>query len=373
MAEVKAGLQDVVIATSGICAIDGERGGLVYRGYEISDLAEHSTFEEVVYLLWYGRLPKRAELDNLKQELADNRAVAPQILDLLKSLPPAQHPMEVLRTAVSALSLYDPESEDMSEEANRRKAIRLTAQLGTIVAAFARIRDGKDAVAPDPSLGHAANFLYMLTGERPDEEIARWFDIALILHADHSFNASTFAARVTASTLADMHSAITSAVGALKGPLHGGANERVMRMLLDIGSVDKAEDYVRGLLARREKVMGFGHRVYRTRDPRAAILCRMSEELCRRSGQMKWFEMSQRIEDLMIREKGINANVDFYSASSYYVLGIPVDLYTLIFALSRIAGWTAHVLEQYANNRLIRPLAEYTGPVDLQYVPIDQR
>ncbi len=373
MAEVKAGLQNVVIATSEICAIDGERGKLIYRGYEITDLAEHSTFEEVVYLLWHGRLPKSAELQGLKQQLAENRAVAPQVLDLLKSLPPAQHPMETLRTAVSALSLYDPESEDMSEEANRRKAVRLTAQLGTVVAAFARIRDGKEAIAPDSALGHAANFLYMLTGKYPDEEIARWFDIALILHADHSFNASTFAARVTASTLSDMHSAITSAIGALKGPLHGGANERVMRMLLEIGSVDKAEDYVRGLLARHEKVMGFGHRVYRTRDPRATILCRMSEELCRRTGQMKWFEMSQRIEDLMIREKGINANVDFYSASSYYVLGIPVDLYTLIFAVSRISGWTAHVLEQYASNKLIRPLSDYTGPMDLQYVPIDQR
>src|SRR5579875_1874250 len=373
MAEVKAGLQDVVIATSGICAIDGERGGLVYRGYEISDLAEHSTFEEVVYLLWYGRLPKRAELDNLKQELADNRAVAPQILDLLKSLPPAQHPMEVLRTAVSALSLYDPESEDMSEEANRRKAVRLTAQLGTVVAAFARIRDGKEAIAPDPALGHAANFLYMLTGKYPDEEIARWFDIALILHADHSFNASTFAARVTASTLSDMHSAITSAIGTLKGPLHGGANERVMRMLLEIRSVDRAEPYVQDLLARKQKVMGFGHRVYHTEDPRATVLRKMSEELGRRTGETKWFEISRRVEEFMIREKKINANVDFYSASAYYVLGIPVELYTPVFAVSRISGWTAHVLEQYANNKLIRPLAEYTGSTNLKYIPVDQR
>jgi len=373
MAEVKAGLQNVVIATSEICSIDGAQGRLIYRGYDIGDLAEHSTFEEVVYLLWNGRLPRRAELDQLKQQFAQTRAVAPQILDLLKNLPPAQHPMETLRTAISALSLYDAESEDMSEEANWRKAVRLTAQMGTVVAAYARIRDGKEAVAPDPRLSHAANFLYMLTGERPSEEEARWFDIALILHADHSFNASTFAARVTASTLSDMHSAITSAIGALKGPLHGGANERVMRMLLEIGSVDKAEDHVRGLLAERQKVMGFGHRVYRTKDPRATILRRMSEELGRRTGQVKWFEMSERIEELMVREKGINANVDFYSASSYYVLGIPVDLYTLIFAVSRISGWTAHVLEQYANNRLIRPLAEYTGPVGLKYVPIDQR
>jgi len=281
--------------------------------------------------------------------------------------------METLRTAISALSLYDPESEDMSEDANRRKAVRLTAQMGTIVAAYARIREGKEVIAPDPDLSHAANFLYMLTGEKPSDKDVHWFDIALILHADHSFNASTFAARVTASTLSDMHSAITSAIGALKGPLHGGANERVMRMLLEIGSVDKAEDYVRGLLARHEKVMGFGHRVYRTRDPRAAILQKMSEELGRSTGQTKWFEMSQKIEKLMVSEKGINANVDFYSASSYYVLGIPVDLYTLIFAVSRISGWTAHVLEQYADNKLIRPLAEYTGPTGLNYVPIDRR
>ncbi|TAM83106.1 MAG: citrate synthase [Acidobacteria bacterium] len=373
MAEVKTGLQDVVIATSEICSIDGQQGRLVYRGYEISDLAEHSTFEEVVYLLWSGSLPNRAELARLRKQLGENRAVSPEILDLLKRLPPARHPMEALRTAVSALSLYDSESEDMSEEANRRKAIRLTAQMGTIVASYARIREGKEAVAPDPGLGHAANFLYMLTGKKPKEEDARWFDIALILHADHSFNASTFAARVTASTLSDMHSAITSAIGALKGPLHGGANERVMRMLLEIGSVDKAEDYLRGLLARREKVMGFGHRVYRTRDPRATILEKMSEELGHSAGQTKWFEMSQRIEGLMIREKGINANVDFYSASSYYVLGIPVDLYTLIFALSRISGWTAHVLEQYADNKLIRPLAGYTGPTGLEYVLIEER
>jgi 2-methylcitrate synthase len=373
MAEVRTGLQGVVIATSEICSIDGQQGRLIYRGYEIGDLAEHSTFEEVVYLLWYGRLPNRVELVQLKKQFADNRAVAPEIINVLTNLPPAQHPMEILRTVISALSLYGSDSEDMSEEANRRKAVRLTAQMGTIVAAYARTREGNSVVAPDSSLSHAANFLYMLTGEKADEQAARWFDIALILHADHSFNASTFAARVTASTLSDMHSAITSAIGALKGPLHGGANERVMRMLLEIGSIDKAEDHVRGLLAGRQKVMGFGHRVYRTRDPRATILRKMSEELGASTGQTKWFEMSQRIEELMIREKGINANVDFYSASSYYVLGIPVDLYTLIFAVSRVSGWTAHVLEQYADNKLIRPLAEYTGPTGLRYVPIDQR
>ncbi|MBI1940471.1 MAG: citrate synthase [Acidobacteria bacterium] len=373
MAEVKVGLQDVVIANSEICSIDGQRGKLVYRGYDIHDLAENSTFEEVVYLLWNGRLPKRAELEDLHKQLAEHRPIAPELADLMKRLPPAQHPMEALRTAVSALSLYDPESEDRSEAANRRKALRLTAQMGTVVAALGRIRDGKDPVAPDGKLSHAANFLTMLTGKAPDAESARWFDVALILHADHSYNASTFAARVTASTLSDMHSAIVSGIGTLKGPLHGGANEQVMKMLLEIQAMDKAEPYVRDLLAQKKKVMGFGHRVYHTEDPRATVLRRMSEELGRRAGQPKWFEMSKRIEDLMIGEKKINANVDFYSASAYYVLGIPTDLYPLIFAVSRISGWTAHVLEQYANNKLIRPLAEYVGPKDLKYVPIDRR
>jgi 2-methylcitrate synthase len=373
MAEVKAGLQDVVIATSEICSIDGQQGKLLYRGYDIHDLAEHSTFEEVVYLLWNGRLPKQGELDDLKEQLAENGRLSPEILDLLKRLPPAQHPMETLRTAVSALSLYDGESEDMSPEANRRKAVRLTAQMGTLVATYGRLRQGHDAVAPDSKLSHAANFLYVLNGKRPSQADAHWFDVALILHADHSFNASTFAARVTASTLSDMHSAVTSAIGALKGPLHGGANEQVMKMLLEIQSVEKAEGYVHNLLAQHKKVMGFGHRVYRTEDPRATVLRRMSEELGRGAGQKKWFEMSKKIEDLMIREKRINANVDFYSASAYYVLGIPVDLYPLVFAASRISGWTAHILEQYTSNKLIRPLAEYTGPRGLMYVPIAQR
>jgi citrate synthase len=373
MPEVKLGLQDVVVATSEICSIDGAHGILTYRGYDIHDLANHATFEEVVYLLWHGHLPKRAELEELQEQLVTHRAIAPEIVDLLKRLPPPQHPMETLRTAVSALSLYDPEAEEMSLEANRRKALRLTGQMGTLVAAFGRIREGKEPISPDPRLSHAANFLYMLQGKAPDPEAARWFDVALILHADHSYNASTFAARVTASTLSDMHSAITSAIGTLKGPLHGGANEQVMRMLLEIQTLDKAEDWVRGLLAQKKKVMGFGHRVYHTEDPRATLLCRMSEELGRRAGQGKWFEMSKKIENLMIREKKINANVDFYSASAYYVLGIPVDLYPLIFAVSRISGWIAHVLEQYANNKLIRPLAEYSGPANLKYVPIEQR
>jgi citrate synthase len=373
MAEVKVGLQDVVIAQSEICSIDGQRGTLVYRGYDIHELAENSTFEEVVYLLWNGRLPKRPELDELHKQMAEHRPVAPELIELLKRLPPAQHPMETLRTAVSALSLYDPDAEDMSEAANRRKALRLTAQVGTIVAALGRLREEKDPLEPDPKLNHAANFLYMLTGKAPDEESAHWFDVALILHADHSFNASTFAARVTASTLSDLHSAVVSGIGTLKGPLHGGANEQVMRMLLEIQTMDKAESYVKNLLAQKKKVMGFGHRVYQTEDPRATVLRKMSEGLGRRAGQPKWFEISRSIEDLMMREKKINANVDFYSASAYYVLGIPIGLYPLVFAVSRMSGWTAHVLEQYANNKLIRPLAQYVGPKDLKYVPVDQR
>lgn len=373
MAEVRVGLQDVVVATSEICSIDGARGKLTYRGYDIGDLAAHAAFEEVVYLLWHGRLPKRAELEDLEEQLLQNRNISSEIVDLLKRLPPPQHPMETLRTTVSALSLYDPEAEDMSEEANRRKALRLTAQMGTLVAAFGRIREGKEPVAPLSQLNHAANFLYMLQGKIPGETEARWFHIALILHADHSYNASTFAARVAASTLSDMHSAITAAIGTLKGPLHGGANEQVMKMLLEIQTLDRVEPYIHNLLAHKRKVMGFGHRVYHTEDPRATVLRKMSEELGRRTGQPKWFEISKKIEDLMIREKKINANVDFYSASAYYVLAIPVDLYPLVFAVSRISGWTAHVLEQYANNKLIRPLAEYVGPTDRRYVPIDQR
>jgi 2-methylcitrate synthase len=373
MAEVKAGLQGVVIATSEICSIDGQQGKLLYRGYDIHDLAEHATFEEVVYLLWNGRLPKQAELDELKRQFGEHRPLSAEIVDLLKRLPPAQHPMETLRTMVSALSLYDPEAEDMSPEANRRKALHLTAQMGTLVATYGRVSQGQEAVEPDPELSHAANFLYTLSGRRPDEKAARWFDVALILHADHSFNASTFAARVTASTLSDMHSAVTSAIGALKGPLHGGANEQVMKMLLEIETLERAEDYVHNLLAQHKKVMGFGHRVYRTEDPRATVLRRMSEELGRRDGAPQWFEMSKKIEELMVREKKINANVDFYSASAYYVLGIPVGLYPLVFAVSRISGWTAHVLEQYASNKLIRPLAEYVGPHGLKYLPVSQR
>jgi citrate synthase len=373
MAEIKEGLQDLVIANSSICWVDGERNKLTYAGYDINDLAAHSSFEEVVYLLWHGRLPSRAELGDLKTDLARNRSVPPEVLNLISRLPRTEYPMEALRTAVSAVALYDPEAEDMSFEVNRRKAVRLTAQMATLVAALGRIEEGKEPIEPDQSLDHAANFLYMLRGERPNQEESHYFDVALIVHADHSYNASTFTARVIASTLSDMHSAVTGAIGALKGPLHGGANEQVMKMLLQIDTVERADAYIHNLLAQKKKVMGFGHRVYRGEDPRALILKRMSQELGRRAGQTKWFEISNHIEELMKREKNINSNLDFYSASAYYVLGIPVTLYPLIFAVSRISGWSAHVLEQYAHNRLIRPLAEYVGPRDLKWAPFDQR
>jgi citrate synthase len=373
-----AGLRDVVAAPSRICFIDGEKGILVYDGYNIHDLARYSTFEEVVFLLWNGRLPKRDELDKLNAELAANRALPAEIIALLKSFPKSAVPMDALRTAVSALAFFDPERSDNSLDANRRRALRLTAQFATLVAAIDRIRNGKEPLDPKTELSHAANFLYMLNGKEPMDVEARAFDIALILHADHEFNASTFAARVTAGTLADMYAAITSAVGALSGPLHGGANEQVMKMLLKIGSLENVDKFVHDKLDAGDKIMGIGHAVYRTEDPRATHLRKMSEEIGKRQGDTKWFDMSHRIEEIVVdemekKQKPIRANVDFYSASTYYMLGIPVDLYTPIFAVSRIAGWTAHVLEQLGNNKLIRPRSEYLGEMDLKYVPIDQR
>ncbi len=373
-AAAKAGLEGVVAADSSICYIDGEAGILSYRGYNIHTLAENATFEETAYLLWQGRLPRRAELDDLKQKLAAGRAVPGPVIDFLRSMPPRAVPMHVLRTAVSMLAVYDPEAEDMSPEANLRKAIRLTGQMATLVATFDRARSGKQPVEPDPSLSHAACFLYMLNGTRPAEVSEKTFDIALILHADHEFNASTFAGRVTAATLADLHSAVTAALGALKGPLHGGANEAVMKLLGPLKDADSAVAHIREMLAAKKKIPGFGHRVYHTEDPRAAHLRQMSEALGRQHNDLKWFEMSQAIEQFIKREKGLNANVDFYSASTYHVLGIPTDLFTPIFAVSRITGWTAHFLEQHAHNRLIRPRAEYVGSPDGQpWVPIDQR
>ncbi|MSO56604.1 MAG: citrate synthase [Acidobacteria bacterium] len=372
----KAGLEDIVVASSSICYLDGERGVLAYRGYDIHELAEHASFEEVCHLLWHGRLPSRSELGELTSQLAAARALPEGMLRLIRSLPPANG-MDTLRTLTSALSHYDPGANDMSPEGRYRTSVKLTAQLGTIVATAARIAAGGGSIDPDPALSHAANFLYLLKGSRPSAQEARALDIALVLHADHEFNASTFAARVAAATLTDVHSTVTGAIGALKGPLHGGANTDVMNLLLQIGqdSTDqKVEEVIRGKLAKKDKIPGFGHRVYHTEDPRATHLRKMSEELGRQSGNLRWFQMSERIEQIVKAEKKLNANVDFYSATTYYALGIPVDLFTPVFAVSRISGWTAHVLEQYANNRLIRPRAEYTGSAYPQtYVPLDRR
>jgi len=368
-----AGLADVVAAPSSICFIDGEKGILAYSGYNVHDLAQYSTFEEVVYLLWNGRLPKAAELSSLKGELAETRALPQLIIDLLRAFPKDAPAMDVLRTAVSALAFVDPDHGDNSAEANQRKAVRLTARVGTLVASFHQIRQGHNPLTPNPEFSLAADFLYLLNGKEPLDVEARALDIALILHADHEFNASTFAARVTAATLADMYASITSAIGALSGPLHGGANEQVMKMLLASETVEGAEKFVRDAVASKRKIMGFGHRVYHTEDPRATHLRRMSHDIGERQGNLRFFEMSRHIEEIVNREKKLNANVDFYSASTYYMIGIPIDLFTPVFAVSRMSGWTAHVLEQYANNRLIRPRAEYTGAQNLPYVPIDKR
>lgn len=374
--KAKAGLEDVVATTSGICFLDGDRGVLAYRGYDIHDLARAATFEEVCWLLWHGRLPGRAELGDLQSALAAARTLPEPVIRLMRQVPRVDA-MDALRTAVSALAHHDPDAGDGSPQANWRKAVRLTAQVASIVATWGRMNAGGGPIAPDPALGHAANFLYMLTGERPGATAVRAFDVALVLHADHELNASTFAARVVAATLSDLHSAIVAAIGALKGPLHGGANADVMRMLLEIGpeaGPQRAEEVVRAKLARKEKIPGFGHRVYRTEDPRATHLRRMSKALGEQAGQRAWYEMSARIEAVVKAERRLNPNVDFYSASTYYTMGIPVELFTPIFAVSRIAGWTAHVLEQYANNRLIRPRAEYTGPPWPQpFVPLDRR
>jgi citrate synthase len=373
MSTTGAGLEGVIAGESEICYIDGYEGILSYRGYNIHTLADHATFEEVVYLLWNGRLPDRSELNALKAELAANQAIPKQVTDFLGSVPNAV-PMDVLRTAVSMLSLYDPLARDNSTEANQVKAKKLMAQTPTIVSSFDRLRNGKPLLEGDPSLSLAGNFLYTLTGKRPDDVMERAFDVALTLHADHELNASTFAARVTAATLSDIYSSVTSAIGALKGPLHGGANEDVIKLLLKARDPDQASQLAHDMLAQGKKVPGFGHRVYRTEDPRATHLRVLSEELGKRTGHTTLSQQSQRVEQTVKGEKKLNANVDFYSASTYYSLGIPVDLFTPVFAISRMSGWTAHILEQYHNNRLIRPRAEYKGNQDgMLWVPIEKR
>jgi len=375
MSSFKEGLEDVVVSTSEICFIDGREGRLLYRGFDVDDLAAHSSFEEVVYLLWHGALPSRKELDTQVKALSAtaNRRLPPKLVTMLRQLPRKTTPMEVLRTGVSALSAFDPDAGDNSREATLRKATRLTAQMPTLVAAWERIRRGRPLVAPNPKLNLAANFLYMMSGKKPTDLAAKTFDVALILHADHEFNASTFASRVTAATLSDLHSAIVSGIGALKGPLHGGANEQVMLMVEKIKDPAKAEAWIRKAIADKMRIMGFGHRVYRVEDPRAKHLRRLALELGRQAGSTAKLEILETVARVVSTEKHIFPNVDLFSGAAYASMGIPTDQFTPIFAMSRVAGWAAHVLEQHGNNRLIRPRGEYTGARDLKYVPLANR
>lgn len=368
-----AGLRGVVAAQSAVGDVNGEEGILIYQGYDIHDLAENSTFEEVVYLLWHGVLPKQSELDALKKEFQENYEVSPKIIEFLKSVPKEAEPMDVLRTAISALEFYDESSKDLSRSGALKTAVKLTAQMPTIVAAWERIRTNKEVVAPNKDLNIATNFLYMLRGTLPTENEAKIFDVALILHADHELNASTFTTRVIAGTLADMYGAVVGGIAALSGPLHGGANTNVMKMLIEIGEPDKIDSWLENALTEKRKIMGIGHAVYKTEDPRATWLRKYSKQLGEEQNNTKWFEMSEKIEKSMHEKKGMFPNVDFYSASTYYLMNIPLDQYTPIFAISRISGWTGHILEQYGNNKLIRPRAEYIGARDLKYSPISER
>ncbi len=369
---VDRGLEGVVACSTGISFIVDAT--LCYRGYTIEDLAANSTFEEVVFLLWNDRLPSKSEFQTFQKQLRADMALPKELVDLLKQIPTENvHPMAWLRSATSLLSHWDREAEDDSAEANQRKALRLTARMGMLVTFFQRNRDRKEVISSRPDKSVAWNFLYTLKGEEPDEDMVRVFDTCLILHADHELNCSAFATRVTASSLSDIYSAIVSAIGALKGPLHGGANEQVMRMLTEIGTPSKAKDWVQNALAQKQKIMGFGHRVYKNGDPRARILMGMSEKLGKKTGQPQWYEMSKIIDDTVQSEKGLLPNVDFYSATVYHSMGIPLDLYTPIFATSRVSGWAAHALEQWQNNRIYRPRGRWVGKEGLKYTPLEQR
>jgi len=367
------GLDGVVAATTRLSDVQGDVGRLIYCGYDINELAGKVTYEEVIHLLHHDHLPNRAALDELKGLLRVKRELPKGVVDMIKSFPKDTPPMHVIRTAVSALGCFDPDSDNNSMDESRLKALRLIARIPIITAYFHRVRQGMKLVPPEPSLGEAANFLYLMDGEKPSQEKESTMDMCYVLHADHGMNASTFSARVTISTLSDMYSAITSAIGTLKGPLHGGANEGVIKMLQEIGSLDNVDAYIADALAQKKKIMGIGHRVYKTLDPRAPHLKRMAQILSAKIGEPKWIQMSERIAEIMLKEKNLHANVDFYSATVYYSLGIPTDLFTPIFANARTTGWTAHVLEQLADNRLIRPQSLYAGPVGLKVVPIDQR
>lgn len=369
----QTGLRDAVVGDTRLSSINGEKGELIYRGIDIHDLARSSTFEEVAYLLWFDALPTKANLDRLRADLGSRRALPEKLLAVLRDIPRGGTPMDALRTAVSALGLFDPNINDMSREAQVEKAITLTALFPAILAAYYRLSEGLEPIAPDPSIDTAANFLYMFTGKAPEAQAARVLDVALILHADHGMNASTFAAIVTASTLSDMYSAITSAIGALKGPLHGGANEGVIHNLLEIGDLDGVDNWVNAKFSAREKIMGFGHAVYKAYDPRATELKRIAKEVGAKAGTTKWVDMTERMEKAVWNAKQLYPNVDLYSASVYYTLGIPTPYFTPVFAISRVTGWTAHVMEQYADNKLLRPRANYVGARGVRYAPIGER
>ncbi|WP_123535169.1 citrate synthase [Halosimplex salinum] len=375
--ELQKGLEGVLVAESDLSKIDGDEGRLIYRGYGIEDLAKHASYEEVIYLLWHGELPDAGELDSFTDSMVAERSVDEDVLETVGQLAAAdENPMAALRTAVSMLSAYDPDADAPAtdEAATLRKGRRIVAKIPTILAAYARERDGQNPVEPREDLDHAANFLYMLNGEEPDDVLAETFDMALVLHADHGLNASTFSAIVTASTLSDLHSSVTSAIGTLKGPLHGGANQDVMEMLKEVDDSDRDPiGWVENALEEGRRISGFGHRVYNVKDPRAKILGERSQELGEAAGTPKWYEYSTKVEEYMLEEKGLAPNVDFYSASTYYQMGIPIDIYTPIFAMSRSAGWIAHATEYVEDNRLIRPRARYTGPEDQQFVDVEDR
>lgn len=367
------GLAGVVAGESALSFIDGDRGILRYRGYDIHDLAPAASYAESVFTLWEDRLPTRGELSEFELLLAAGRELPDPVLRLLRDLPPDTPAMTALRTAISALATFDPDAEDSSPDANRRKGSRLVAVFPTAIAAFHRLRNGLEPIEPNPELSHAANFLFMVDGSLPSDSAAGALDRTLLLYLDHGFNASTFTCRVIAATLSDMHSAVTGGIGALKGPLHGGANAKAMEMLIEIGEPDAVEAYVDRALAEKRKIMGFGHRVYRTEDPRATHLRAMSERLSNEAGEGHFYEISRRLEETLAERKGLRPNVDFYCATVYHALGLPIDLYTPLFATGRVGGWTAHVMEQHADNRLIRPRAEYVGAAERPFVPIDER
>jgi citrate synthase len=376
MPVIAKGLEGIIANSTGLSDVLGKEGVLIYAGYDINELASKATYEEIVYLLWHGALPNRAELDELKAKLKHERELPRGVIDFIKSAPPKANPMDVMRTAVSMLGLYDSglSDEDSRQDADHRRAISITAKIGVIAAYFHRARQGLKLPNVRDDLGEAAHFLYLLNGTEPSPEAEKTLDVAYVLHADHGMNASTFSARVTIATLSDIYSAITSAIGTLKGPLHGGANEGVIHMLLDIGSEDKVDAWVEEQLAQKKKIMGIGHRVYKVLDPRAPHLRSMAVKLSEELGEPKWIRMSERIAEIMKEKKGLNANVDFYSATVYHSLGIPTDMFTPIFAIARTSGWTAHVLEQLADNRLYRPLSEYVGPpVGKKFVPLEER